>query len=565
MTRFFGKWKFVVVFRAMASKTHAQWAPRPSTAAMDGDPDSDTAGDDHDTSESDENDNETRDQHAASEEHDPAEPDENANESPDQHEVLMQTLEAQLQDARANGEELPASFYSQAYRAMWGPGHDIRVVGEDEDTVTVDASGTLHTFDRVAPTLHSYLGEVGDVSGAASHADLERVANQVQSDEGASTSSMSFTKTMRIPLLLFNEYMLFPGDTFPLFLGNEEDHFSGGLNEDARRVVALANAAPPPLTGFFGVVCIGAWMNADAPRLPMVGTLAEIRQIGSDSGLVAKGRVRFAVKDPPKLFSSFALDGARAVANVEVTLLSDAIVKKPSIRRINPQVTSHSDRVHDMFDPHVLAGRLRASPALAVVLSGANGKNEDEKTEKHTSSFPSDPAVLSHRVASCAPVSLDTRYELLCAETVVDRLKLELKLFCDCDTKAVSLKCASCDNQISQLENVISMSEEGPSGSYCNPAGVVHDLLTVSGVARNAVALEGTPSTEFSWFPGFAWTVAFCVRCRQHLGWEFTCVGDENTSTKNSSARFFGFTREAIHASGFEKEEQEDMETMPNE
>jgi len=40
------------------------------------------------------------------------------------------------------------------------------------------------------------------------------------------------------------------------------------------------------------------------------------------------------------------------------------------------------------------------------------------------------------------------------------------------------------------------------------------------------VWLEGEPETEFSWFPGYAWTPATCMNCGQHLGWKFTVVGN---------------------------------------
>ena len=530
------------------------------------------------------------------------EPDETEHETQTRNETRMRELESLLQTARANGEDLPDSFYAQAYRAraLWGQrlGHDdIRVVGEDENTVVEDEA-PISGFDRAAPTLHSYLGEVGEVRGAAgggAHAELERVANAQSVDDAPSTSasSPSFTKTMRIQILCCETYVLFPGDTFPLFLGDEEefDAFSHGASHDARRVVSLATAARNSSRGFFGVVCVGAWAKCDKnflrgdvrnppkPNLPMVGTLAEIRKIGGGNGsvdssddptighgVVAKGVVRFMVKDPSVVWNAVALDRENAVVDVEVVLLSDA-VRNPSSRGINPRVTPHSRNVYEMFDPHVLAERLARSPALNVVLGGGDKKNgndetdetETNATETHSTKVATCPALLSHRVASAACVSPRTRYKLLCSETVVDRLKAELALFVDVDTNAVSLKCKSCDRQISSLSKVISMSDDGPSSSYCNPAGIVHDLLTVSNVHRNTVALEGTPTADFSWFPGFKWTCAFCLRCRQHLGWEFSRDGEESgeeNGEEKKQQRFFGFTRDAIVADGFKRRER---------
>ena len=34
-------------------------------------------------------------------------------------------------------------------------------------------------------------------------------------------------------------------------------------------------------------------------------------------------------------------------------------------------------------------------------------------------------------------------------------------------------------------------------------------------------ALSGEPSTEFSWFHGYAWRIAACSGCGAHLGWRF--------------------------------------------
>lgn len=34
--------------------------------------------------------------------------------------------------------------------------------------------------------------------------------------------------------------------------------------------------------------------------------------------------------------------------------------------------------------------------------------------------------------------------------------------------------------------------------------------------------MTDVPSTEFSWFPGYAWQIALCKRCQIHIGWRFT-------------------------------------------
>ncbi|CAG2122987.1 unnamed protein product [Medioppia subpectinata] len=38
------------------------------------------------------------------------------------------------------------------------------------------------------------------------------------------------------------------------------------------------------------------------------------------------------------------------------------------------------------------------------------------------------------------------------------------------------------------------------------------------------IVLIGRSSAEFSWFPGYAWTICRCARCNGHMGWKFSCV-----------------------------------------
>lgn len=63
----------------------------------------------------------------------------------------------------------------------------------------------------------------------------------------------------------------------------------------------------------------------------------------------------------------------------------------------------------------------------------------------------------------------------------------------------------------------------------------VHQTLTVRKLlSSSAIRLSGRPSTQDTWFPGYAWTIMSCSRCYSHLGWRYTWVGtdaDESIST----------------------------------
>lgn len=49
-------------------------------------------------------------------------------------------------------------------------------------------------------------------------------------------------------------------------------------------------------------------------------------------------------------------------------------------------------------------------------------------------------------------------------------------------------------------------------------------------------APRGAPTTEFTWFSGYAWQLAHCRGCDLHLGWMFAGEGD----------RFWGLITERI-------------------
>ncbi|RXM31062.1 Protein cereblon [Acipenser ruthenus] len=75
--------------------------------------------------------------------------------------------------------------------------------------------------------------------------------------------------------------------------------------------------------------------------------------------------------------------------------------------------------------------------------------------------------------------------------------------------------------------------------AYVNPHGYVHETLTV--YKANSLNLIGRPSTQHSWFPGYAWTIAQCRTCGSHLGWKFTATNKDLTPHK-----FWGLTRSAL-------------------
>jgi cereblon len=103
--------------------------------------------------------------------------------------------------------------------------------------------------------------------------------------------------------------------------------------------------------------------------------------------------------------------------------------------------------------------------------------------------------------------------------------------------------CRTCGRQIGLLSDTIDdVSELGPSGTFVNAHGYLHSITCVSQVTLEAVECIGQPTTEFSWFPSYAWTCAQCC-CGEHVGWRFT------RASGNGPKVFWGLTHASLRSS----------------
>ncbi|CAL8106858.1 unnamed protein product [Calicophoron daubneyi] len=126
---------------------------------------------------------------------------------------------------------------------------------------------------------------------------------------------------------------------------------------------------------------------------------------------------------------------------------------------------------------------------------------------------------------------------LLGINHVVQRLRALLDII----RRSSSCVCGMCDSQITSNRYIVCLAQEGSFQTYVNPAGILHDMVTVSQVVDSSVTSIGSPSSEYSWFPGYSWTITNCSRCSQHLGWLFTADKDELRPR-----RFWGIRRDSI-------------------
>ncbi|CAG9861496.1 unnamed protein product [Phyllotreta striolata] len=130
--------------------------------------------------------------------------------------------------------------------------------------------------------------------------------------------------------------------------------------------------------------------------------------------------------------------------------------------------------------------------------------------------IPEDPIKLSYWFVQNYQLSHEERLHILKLNSALERLKLEYKYL----KLERSMCCNGCGIQITDPSKVFAMSKDGIQSNYVNPGGHVYETVTVM-TAQN-FRLDGDPSKQFSWFPGYAWTIMQCKNCHNHLGWQFT-------------------------------------------
>jgi hypothetical protein len=70
------------------------------------------------------------------------------------------------------------------------------------------------------------------------------------------------------------------------------------------------------------------------------------------------------------------------------------------------------------------------------------------------------------------------------------------------------------------------------SHRFTNPAGFTYDVVCLR---QTSCYLQGTPTVEFTWFAGYAWSFALCGSCHTHLGWFY-----------EGPAKFFGLIADRL-------------------
>ena len=85
-------------------------------------------------------------------------------------------------------------------------------------------------------------------------------------------------------------------------------------------------------------------------------------------------------------------------------------------------------------------------------------------------------------------------------------------------------RCSFCGSVVSYSDRLAAISGS-TTHSFTNPAGMRCDLHTFSS-CPGAMTI-GQPTGEYTWFPGYEWSLALCRHCGNHLGWHYVGVSEQ--------------------------------------
>ncbi|XP_013197741.2 protein cereblon [Amyelois transitella] len=311
----------------------------------------------------------------------------------------------------------------------------------------------------------------------------------------------------RVPVVAHHG-AVFPGETVPMRLPNAHD------------AAVLARAIKQDK--LFGLLC----PDESGTLVSGYGVLCEVFEAGSDeppAALTFKARAnhRFRLLDMPT--HSVPIHIYTRMRFVEVVVLPDNQPSQPlqrarlasldplrarpithpmerRVRQMDASVTPWPLFVYDMF--HYRRMRRRIEEYFHSIID----------------KLPEDPVSLSFWTASNLALSARDRLALFVVDNALLRLHMETGLI----AQKSLLCCSSCVGEIAHREHMFAMSSDGVHSNYTNLGGYMHDIVTVS-QAHNT-ELSGAPSAEYSWFPGYTWTILLCANCMAHVGWRFDAM-----------------------------------------
>lgn len=349
--------------------------------------------------------------------------------------------------------------------------------GDDEDDTGIE------NYDTQLPASHPYLGD----NLRESRGRLVLIENS----------------TISLLLLNFRHIVLFPGQTLPITTAN--------LNSRVQHCLLDCVQNGPRTIGLMS-----------EPSVNPIGTTAEIRNYSIEQGtelkLILEGRQRFKLMGEPFEIAKKA----------EIMILPEITLGLP-YPRISSLLRFYS--INDIPSKFIISKHpqwlLKSYEARNVMRRILN-----EIKDWCSADLSKDPNDFSYWVAANLPISNIERMQALtftCAEA-------RLLWLLDVLKKSSHFACSACNGVIGSKSDVFSMSRTGPQSSFVNPGGFIHDTITLR--KADGLIQAYNWSSQFTWFPGYAWRMAHCARCNHHIGW---CYKSMQAETK--PRRFFGLSR----------------------
>lgn len=365
----------------------------------------------------------------------------------------------------------------------------------------VDEENEAPNYDTTLPIGHHYLGE-----------NLE---------EARGRQIIAENSVITLPLINMQHIVLLPGQLLPISTSILNPRIHMYLKDCITSGTSL----------------LGLMSN---PRENPIGTTAEIRSYSRQEDelrIIMEGRQRFEMLSPP--FETLIEGMAKLLPEIS---LGRPYHLTPSTKRFLSSNASTYGKMIVSKHPKYLLKQYELYYLVKKIQDQIGAWCKVDTT--------SNPNDFSYWVAANLPISNQERMQVLKFSCTEERL-LWLK---DMLERCEYFGCRYCRNVICHRGDMFLMSCSGPQNSFVNSHGFVHDTLTVR-VARGLMR-EYDWTTEFSWFPGYAWKVACCENCSRHIGW---CYKSLNADVKPK--RFYGLSRAnlRLQASDQERIEVEDL------
>lgn len=284
-------------------------------------------------------------------------------------------------------------------------------------------------------------------------------------------------------------------------------------------------AAPPPLTGAFVMI-----YDPRDESLPKVGCLAVIEKFGRKANgnlasIIARSTQRCRIIEGATLPY---LNPTNDIPSVTIEILPERIPRCSS--DIRNGFSHFPYWTFRPIDPSFLAHQIMT--LLPGILEGIEFLKYD-------------PVQLSYKLASFLPIECNERQRLLEENCVVNRLRRELEIV----SSMRQIFCHRCSQFFAVLDDIIVVSETD-SGVFVNAGGHLHDILLLKAVQNGE--FDDTAHAEFSWFPGYAWSIAYCGRCDEHIGWRFISLREDVRPN-----HFWALSQSQISYKGEERENEQ--------